>query len=74
MAQYYSTQFTQAYINNPTTKIDFTLPKDANVLIAIFDITGKEVLKVVNENLKAGYYTKDLNLSNLLMTNNHNPI
>ncbi len=49
---------------NPSTKIDFTLPEDANVSIIIYDITGKEVLKVVNENLKAGYYTKELNLSN----------
>jgi hypothetical protein len=59
-------EISQNYPNpfNPTTKIDFTIPKDANVLIAIFDITGKEVLKVVNENMKAGYYTKDLNLSN----------
>ena len=59
-------EISQNYPNpfNPTTKIDFTLPKDANVLIAIFDITGKEVLKVVNENMKAGYYTKDINLSN----------
>jgi len=59
-------EISQNYPNpfNPTTKIDFTLPKDADVLIVIYDITGKEVLKVVNENLKAGYYTKDLNLSN----------
>lgn len=59
-------EISQNYPNpfNPTTKVDFALPKDANVLIVIYDITGKEVFKVVNENLKAGYYTKDMNLSN----------
>ncbi|MBS1495053.1 MAG: T9SS type A sorting domain-containing protein [Bacteroidetes bacterium] len=42
---------------NPTTKIDFDLPENANVSIKIYDISGKQVAEVLNENKQAGYYS-----------------
>ena len=50
---------------NPVTKIDFDLPEDSKVKIVIYDMLGKEVMTVVNENYKAGYYTVSLNAEKL---------
>lgn len=41
---------------NPTTKIRFDLPKTSHTSLSIYDITGKEVEMLVNENLSAGKY------------------
>jgi photosystem II stability/assembly factor-like uncharacterized protein len=41
---------------NPVTKIKFDLPKASFVNIQIFDITGRLVDAVVNDNLNAGAY------------------
>ncbi|MDD5362324.1 MAG: T9SS type A sorting domain-containing protein [Ignavibacteria bacterium] len=49
---------------NPVTKIDYDLPLDSKVTIKIFDITGREINTLINENLKAGYYTSTFNASN----------
>lgn len=51
---------------NPTTKIDFQLPNDSKVSIVIYDITGKEVKTLMNNEFrKADYYTVMFNGSNL---------
>ena len=50
---------------NPTTKIDYDLPYDGKVNIVLYDITGREVAIVVNENHTAGYYTAEFNASHL---------
>jgi len=50
---------------NPTTNINFELPKDGNVSITLYDVSGKEVSKLVNEVKTAGFYTVQLNASNL---------
>jgi len=50
---------------NPTTKINYNLPADAQVKLKVFDITGREVVTLVNEFKTAGYYTADFNASNL---------
>ncbi|MEO6694675.1 MAG: T9SS type A sorting domain-containing protein, partial [Ignavibacteria bacterium] len=50
---------------NPTTKIDYDLPYDGNVSITLYDLTGREVSKLVNEAKTAGYYTLQFNASNL---------
>jgi len=42
---------------NPSTNIKFTVPKESNVLLKIFDISGKEVFTLVNEKLNAGSYS-----------------
>jgi len=46
---------------NPTTKIDYEIPADSKVQITIYDISGKEVMQVVNEQQKAGFYTAQFN-------------
>ncbi len=53
---YYS--LSQNYPNpfNPETKIRYEIPKAGHVKLAIFDITGKEILTAVNELKSAGEY------------------
>ncbi|MDQ3020952.1 MAG: T9SS type A sorting domain-containing protein [Bacteroidota bacterium] len=62
-----SFNMSQNYPNpfNPTTKIDYELPYDGRVNIILYDISGKEVSKLVNEVKTAGYYTVQLNANNL---------
>jgi len=50
---------------NPVTKIDYDLPFDSKVSIRIFDISGREIQKLVNEQKPAGFYTVNLNAENL---------
>jgi len=50
---------------NPTTKINYELPKDSKVNITIFDILGREVISLVNQEQKAGYYTVTTDAKNL---------
>ena len=51
---------------NPTTKIGFQLPVDGKVSIRIYDMTGREVKTILNNELRsAGYYTIDFNSSGL---------
>ena len=50
---------------NPTTKIDYQLPFDSKVTIELYGITGEKVTTLINEDLAAGYYTADVNASNL---------
>jgi len=42
---------------NPSTTIRYTLAKDSEVKIVIYDLSGKEVAMLVNTNLKAGDHT-----------------
>ncbi len=41
---------------NPITNISFDVPKDEFVSLKIYDILGKEVAVLVNEQIKAGNY------------------
>jgi choice-of-anchor B domain-containing protein len=50
---------------NPETNIKFDLPKNGYVNLILYDITGKEILKLVNQNLQAGKYNYKLNALNL---------
>lgn len=60
-------ELSQNYPNpfNPSTKIDYSLPFDSRVNIKIFDMSGKEIQSLINENKPAGYYTLNFNGSNL---------
>jgi len=49
---------------NPTTTIEYSIPKDANVSIKIYDVLGKEVATLVNEQRSAGTYIINWNASN----------
>ncbi|CAN5500702.1 hypothetical protein BH10BAC5_BH10BAC5_26920 [soil metagenome] len=50
---------------NPSTKINFSLPKQGLVTLKIYDMLGKEVSTLVNEIRTAGNYSVDFNASNL---------
>ena len=60
-------ELSQNYPNpfNPTTKISFALPNDGKVSLKIYDMTGKEVMLLVNEVKTAGYYSVSFNASSL---------
>jgi hypothetical protein len=50
---------------NPTTKFDFELPENSKVRIELYNVLGKKVVSIINENYQAGYYTKEINGNNL---------
>ncbi len=50
---------------NPITKINFDIPVNSFVKLRLFDIVGREISVLVNENLSAGKYTYELNATNL---------
>jgi hypothetical protein len=50
---------------NPSTTIKYQLPKGGFVTLKIFDILGREVATLVNENKVAGRFTVEFNASKL---------
>jgi len=42
---------------NPTTKIDFDIPAESNVVLKVFDISGREIKTLLSEKKSAGYYS-----------------
>ncbi|MBS1552773.1 MAG: T9SS type A sorting domain-containing protein [Bacteroidetes bacterium] len=60
-------ELSQNYPNpfNPSTKISFGLPNDGKVSLKIYDMTGKEVMTLVNEVKTAGFYSVSFNASSL---------
>jgi hypothetical protein len=62
-----SFRLSQNYPNpfNPTTNINFSIPKNELVKIKIYDILGKEVATVVNEQMNAGTYNISFDASKL---------
>jgi phosphatidylserine/phosphatidylglycerophosphate/cardiolipin synthase-like enzyme len=50
---------------NPTTTIRFHLPSVAPVTLMVYDLLGREVATLVNEPMKAGSYSVELNARNL---------
>ena len=42
---------------NPSTAIKFDIPKSSPVKLSVFDVTGREIEVLVNENLSAGSYS-----------------
>jgi hypothetical protein len=50
---------------NPTTKIDYDLPKDSKISIKLYDLTGREIMTLVNTQQSAGNYTVNVNAGNL---------
>ncbi len=51
-------QLQQNYPNpfNPTTTIEFALPKQSNVTLKLFDILGREVATLVDDELESGVH------------------
>ncbi len=62
-----SFQLNQNYPNpfNPNTNISITIPKSCFVTLKVYDILGKEITTLINEELSAGDYTKTFNATNL---------
>ncbi|HPS65199.1 MAG TPA: T9SS type A sorting domain-containing protein, partial [Ignavibacteria bacterium] len=50
---------------NPLTKIDFAIPSDANVIIKLYDIRGREIKTIYTGSTTAGYYTVSLSSDDL---------
>jgi photosystem II stability/assembly factor-like uncharacterized protein len=50
---------------NPTSKIKFHISNLSNVKLVIYDILGKQITSLVNEQLKPGTYEVEFNGSNL---------
>lgn len=42
---------------NPETNIRFSIPKEANIKLTVYDILGREVKLLINERMTAGKYT-----------------
>ncbi len=52
--------------SNPSSKIDYQIPFNGKVNLAVYDILGREVFKLVKDEIKeAGYYTAEFNGSSL---------
>jgi photosystem II stability/assembly factor-like uncharacterized protein len=49
---------------NPSTSIRFSVPKSSSVKISVFDVSGKEIEKLVNGHMQAGTYQTIWNASN----------
>jgi len=48
---------------NPSTTISFSIPEDNHVILKLYDVLGREVLTLINENRKAGTHTLSFNAS-----------
>ena len=58
---------TSSYPNpfNPTTIINYTLPDNEKVIIKVYDILGREVKELINEQKTAGTYSVEFDGSKL---------
>ena len=63
----YDYKLFQNYPNpyNPTTTINYQIPGDGFVTLKIYDVLGKEVATLVNENKYTGRYNVEFNAGNL---------
>jgi photosystem II stability/assembly factor-like uncharacterized protein len=50
---------------NPSTKIQFDVPKSSYVKLAVYDMLGREVSSLVNQQLQAGTYEYEFNAATL---------
>jgi hypothetical protein len=51
---------------NPSTKIEFDIPVSANVSLIVYDISGREIEKIIDsKNLSAGKYQAEFNANDL---------
>ena len=50
---------------NPVTNIEFSVPKNSEVKLIVFDVSGKQVAELVNQKLAAGTYKADFDSKEL---------
>jgi hypothetical protein len=48
---------------NPNTIINFSIPKETQVNLAVYNILGEKVRDLKNEVMKSGYYNVEFNAS-----------
>jgi hypothetical protein len=62
-----SYSLSQNYPNpfNPSTKINFSIPKQGLVTMKIYNVLGREIMTLVNEQKTAGSYEVEFNAANL---------
>jgi hypothetical protein len=60
-------QLLQNYPNpfNPSTTINFTIAKQSNVSLSVFNLLGQKVADLVNGNMESGNYNVRFDASNL---------
>ncbi len=46
---------------NPSTQINFSIPQTSLVVLKVYDVTGREVATLLNQNKPAGSYTLNFN-------------
>jgi Zinc carboxypeptidase/Secretion system C-terminal sorting domain len=65
MVQPFTWAFHAAYPNpfNPSTHLRFDLAEAANVSLVVYDLLGREVVRVVDEQLQAGPHLRNLDMS-----------
>jgi PKD repeat protein len=58
-------ELSQNYPNpfNPTTIISYTLPQRSNVSLKIYDLLGRELISLINEEQNQGYYSIDFSVN-----------
>jgi hypothetical protein len=50
---------------NPTTTIEFALPKSSHATLKVFDLVGRELATLVDENLPVGIHKAEWNAGGL---------
>jgi hypothetical protein len=50
---------------NPSTTINYSIPKQSNVLIKVYDVLGKQITTLINKNEPAGNYSVEFNANKL---------
>ena len=50
---------------NPSTVIEFSIPVEGNVSLTVYDMTGKEITKIVNGYKLKGNYSVNFDASEL---------
>ncbi|NBC03980.1 MAG: T9SS type A sorting domain-containing protein [Bacteroidetes bacterium] len=60
-------QLNQNYPNpfNPTTQISYSIPQQSNVLLEVYDLTGKLITTLVNESVSSGTHSVTFDAANL---------
>lgn len=48
---------------NPTTEISFGVPKDGHVTLVVYDMLGRRVATLVDDEVPAGFHTVSWNAS-----------
>lgn len=54
---------------NPSTRVNYYVPKNSLVTLKIYDILGREVSTLINEEKQAGSYTVEFNAENISSKN-----